>query len=168
MGMFEKLRLSETTEANIEWEITPDLAFCTFSAKGLREGLNSTGERICYFFIDNWGAEPRLYLMERGVRYVNILAEVKAPADMLIAGIVNHGGTLDAKGNFPIDAALKEWLLAEVVTPADSPYLLPIVEDEAGAEVSPAVQLPPRPGSRAPKWHSQRSLALWVATSWRR
>lgn len=35
MGMFEKLQLSEATIANIEWEITLDLAFCAFSAKGL-------------------------------------------------------------------------------------------------------------------------------------
>ena len=53
MNMFEKLQLSNTTGASIEWDMTPDLAFCTFSAKGLSEGLTSSKERVCYFFVDN-------------------------------------------------------------------------------------------------------------------
>lgn len=142
MGMFEKLQLSDATVANIEWEITPDLAFCTFSAKGLRGGLAKTGERVCYFFIDNWGDEPKLYLMERGTRYVNILAEVKAPPAMLTACITNQGTTTPSRGNYPIDSALKDWLLAEVVEPENSPYLIPVIT-EGGGEEDRGEALPP-------------------------
>lgn len=134
MGMFEKLQLSEATVANIEWEITPDLAFCTFSAKGLRGELSKSGERLCYFFIDNWGEQPRLYLMERGSRYVNILAEVKAPPAMLSDCITNQGAGPAVRGNYPIDSALKAWLLAEVVNPEDSPFLLPVISETADQE----------------------------------
>lgn len=134
MGMFEKLQMSDATVASIEWEITPDLAFCTFSAKGLRGGLAKTGERICYFFIDNWGDEPKLYLMERGARYVNILAEVKAPPALLTACITNQHTTLPSRGNYPIDSALKSWLLAEVVEPEESRFLIPASVEPAGAE----------------------------------
>ncbi|MCI5139807.1 MAG: hypothetical protein D3922_15675, partial [Candidatus Electrothrix sp. AR1] len=70
--MLSRVKLNETTVITIDWDMTPDLAFCTFSAKGLREELISTEERTCYFFIDNWGDEPKLCLMERGVRYVHI------------------------------------------------------------------------------------------------
>lgn len=138
MGMFEKLQLSEATVANIEWEITPDLAFCTFSAKGLRGELSKSGERVCYFFIDNWGDEPKLFLMERGSRYVNILAEVKAPPTMLVACISNQGTSPAARGNYPIDSALKAWLLAEVVNPEDSPFLLPVISETSDDEESGA------------------------------
>lgn len=134
MGMFEKLQLSDTTVANIEWEITPDLAFCTFSAKGLRGGLANTSERVCYFFIDNWGDEPKLYLMERGVRYVNILAEIKAPPSMMTDCIKTHGGTLSSRNNYPIDSALKDWLIAKVVEPEESPFLIPAIVEKAEDE----------------------------------
>lgn len=40
--MFDKLKLSETTVAAIDWDMTPDLAFCTFSAKGMRQELVNT------------------------------------------------------------------------------------------------------------------------------
>ena len=123
--MFEKLQLSDTTAASIEWDMTPDLAFCTFSAKGMRDELINTAERVCYFFIDNWGKEPKLYLMERGTRYVHILAEVNAPMDMMLDCITRQGGTPTSRDNFPVDDVLKEWLRVEVVEPEESAFLIP-------------------------------------------
>lgn len=134
MGMFNELKLSGSTVVQIDWEMTPDLAFCTFTAKGLREELINTSERLCYFFIDNWGDEPRLYLMERGVRHVNILAEIKAPLEMLLNCIVNQGGTPSSRDNYPIDSALKDWLLAEVMQAEDSPFLIPAHEEPVARE----------------------------------
>ena len=140
--MFKKLKLSDSTDARVEWDMTPNLAFCTFSAKGLREGLTNTRERICYFFIDNWGDEPKLYLMERGVRHVNILAEIKAPPALLTGSIINQGGTAASRDNFPVDAVLKDWLIAEVIEPDDSPYLISVLEEEPKTEDMGAI-LPP-------------------------
>lgn len=142
MGMFEKLKLSDSTDARVEWDMTPNLAFCTFSAKGLREGLTNTRERLCYFFIDNWGDTPKLYLMERGVRHVNILAEVKAPPEMVTNSIINQGGTAASRDNFPVDAVLKDWLIAEVIEPDDSPFLISVMEEEQNIE-DMGEQLPP-------------------------
>lgn len=129
MNIFKKLNLSVTTAPTIEWDMTPDLAFCTFSAKGLRDELANTGERVCYFFIDSYGDVPKLYLMERGTRHVNILAEILAPLKMLTDCISKQGGTALSKDNFPIDSTLKEWLLAEVVETENSPFLIPAVEE---------------------------------------
>ncbi len=140
--MFKNLILSDTTVAKIEWEMTPDLAFCTFSAKGLREELTNTDERVCYFFIDNWGEQPKLYLMERGIRHVQILAEIKAPVELMIDCITSQGGTPSSKNNYPIDADLKSWLRTNVVEPDDSPFLVstieePTVEEDMGAPLPP-------------------------------
>ncbi len=134
MGIFDRLNISKTTAATIEWDMTPDLAFCTFNAKGLREELSKSDERVCYFFIDNWGDAPRLYLMERGTRYVHILAEITAPVELLIECIVNQGGTSSSRDNFPIDTTIKKWLLAEVIEPAESPYLVPALSEESTDE----------------------------------
>ena len=132
--MFDKLKLSNTTTAQIEWDMTPDLAFCKFSAKGLRDTLVNTDERICYFFIDNHGDVPKLYLMERGTRYVNILAEIKAPLSMMRECIVNSGSSTSSKDNFSIDAPLRQWLLNEVVNHENSPFLIPTVDEGAEQE----------------------------------
>ncbi len=134
MDIFKKLNLSDTTVANIEWDMTPDLAFCTFTAKGLRKDLTNTSERICYFFIDSYGAEPRLYLMERGTRHVNILAEIKAPLTMLTDCIAAQGGTASSKDNYPIDSAIKKWLLAKVLEVEESPFLIPALEEDVPDE----------------------------------
>lgn len=134
MGLFEQLQLSDSTTATVEWDMTPDLAFCTFSAKGLREELNNTSERVCYFFIDNWGDRPKLYLMERGVRHVHILAEISAPLEMLQDCILRQGGTLTSRDNYCVDQALQQWLQTEVVEPEKSAYLIPVLEETAPAE----------------------------------
>lgn len=134
MNMFNKIKLSHTTPENIEWDMTPDLAFCTFSAKGLRDDLTNTDERVCYFFIDNYGDIPRLYLMERGTRYVNILAEIKAPEEMMQSCIIDHGCTLATKDNFPVNDELKTWLVSEVVENDNSPFLIPTVEEQPEEE----------------------------------
>lgn len=144
MEIFDKLKLSATTQPTIEWEMTPDLAFCTFSAKGLRDELANTSERVCYFFIDNWGEEPKLYLMERGIRYVHVLAEIKAPPAMLKQTIAGPTGAPAAKGNYPIDSTVKEWLQREVIETSESPYLIPTIEDKQDVEEEPYEVLPPR------------------------
>ncbi len=128
MSLFSQLKLSKSTSNSIEWTMTPDLAFCTFSAKGLRDALTNTEERICYFFIDNWGTQPRLYLMERGVRHVHILAEIKAPLDLLYKCITGQGGTATSRDNYPIDDLLKQWLITYVVEPEYSAYIIPMIE----------------------------------------
>ncbi len=144
MGIFDRLTISRTTVAAIDWDMTPDLAFCTFSAKGLRDELNNTGERVCYFFIDNWGDAPKLYLMERGTRYVKILAEINAPVELLSKCILNQGGSLSARDNFSIDSPLKEWLRENVIAPDDSPLLVPVTTKKNTKEDREAVDLPPR------------------------
>ncbi len=141
MDFFSQLILSDTTEASIDWDMTPDLAFCTFNAKGLREDLTSTQERICYFFIDNWGEKPRLYLMERGVRHVNILAEITAPSHLLLDCIIRQGGTSKSRNNYPIDKVVKDWLSCEVIDVEDSPYVVVAVTEKPGKES--LAELPP-------------------------
>lgn len=132
--MFKQLLLSRSNTASIEWDMTPDLAFCTFSAKGLRDTLRHNDERICYFFIDNYGEQPKLYLMERGTRFVNILAEITAPLELMCASITDHGSTMANKDNFPINDTLKEWLLHEVVECKESKYLIPTLEKDQEEE----------------------------------
>ena len=133
-AMLSRVKLSKTTVVTIDWDMTPDLAFCTFSAKGLREELISTKERTCYFFIDNWGKEAKLCLMERGVRYVHILAEITAPKEIVLDCIFRQGAKASTRENFPVDDILKEWLLAEVVDQEQSPYLLLTVAPQAEVE----------------------------------
>lgn len=129
--MFRKLKLNDVTTAQIDWEMTPDLAFSMFSAKGLRDEMVNTTERICYFYIDNWDEKPKLYLMERGIRHVNILAEIRAPQTMITECIVSQGADLSNRNNYPINSALKKWLRAEVVEREDSPFLVPTAEQDA-------------------------------------
>ncbi len=74
------------------------------------------------------------YLMERGTRYVYIPAEMTATVELLIKCILNQGGTPTSRDNFPIDFSVKAWLLAEVIEPVNSPFLIPVAGKETIAE----------------------------------
>jgi len=134
VAKFNELTLSDGSAINIEWDMTPDLAFCMFSAKGLRDELSSSDERVCYFFIDNYGEIPKLYLMERGSRFVNILAEVDAPNKLLTECITRQGQTLNVKDNFPVDELLQKWILTEVIEIENSSVLYPVTPREKAVE----------------------------------
>lgn len=134
MAKFSDLRTSDGTEVHIEWDMTPDLAFCMFSAKGVRDELSNSEERLCYFFIDNYGNSPLLYLMERGNRFVNILAEIKAPLVMLSECVTRQGKTLNVKDNFPVDSILREWIVQEVMEVEECSVLFPVLPETERAE----------------------------------
>ncbi len=141
MSMFENLKLSDTTSREIDWEMTPHLAFVSFVSKGLHKESCNTGNRICYFFIDNWGEKPKLCLMERGLKYAKVLAEIKAPLEMLQACVKHQGGTSRSRENYAIDPFIKEWLLANVVDSEDSPYLVPVIEEQKQEDMGETLPL---------------------------
>ena len=134
MARFSDLRMSNNTPVQVEWDMTPDLAFCMYSAKGVRDELSSSEERICYFFIDNYGEQPLLYLVERGNRFVNILAEIKAPQHLLSDCVTRQGKTLNVKDNFQVDSILKEWIVQEVIELDECSLLYPALPEKEGKE----------------------------------
>lgn len=126
MGMFQRLSMSDSTIRDIDWGMTPDLSFGTFESWGGRERVRSNSERICYFFIDNWGKEPRLCLMERGVKYAKVLAEIEAPADMVRNCVREQGTSSCFEKSYAINGVIKEWLLRHVVEAPGDTYVRPV------------------------------------------
>ena len=63
--------------------MTPEYTFGTFESWGGKERIRNNSERIYYFFIDAWDEEPKLCLMERGVKYAQVVAEILAPPEMV-------------------------------------------------------------------------------------
>jgi Protein of unknown function (DUF1566) len=152
MAQFKDLRLSDGSAVTIEWDMTPDLAFCMFTAKGLRKELSNSDERVCYCFIDNYGDIPKLYLVERGSRFVNIIAEIAAPNTLLTECITRQGQTLNVKDNFPVDVLLKEWIIDEVIEKENSSVLFPIILEKESVEDMGEVL----PQSTGENWQSRR------------
>ena len=77
MGLFNKLLHTEIPA--IDWAMTPEYTFGTYESWGGRERVRSKSERIYYFFIDAWDAEPKVCLMERGIKHARVVAEIDAP-----------------------------------------------------------------------------------------
>lgn len=126
MGMFHRMKVGELTIDSIDWEMTPEWAFGTFESWGGRERIRNNNERIYYFYIDNWGDEPKLCLMERGVKHARIIAEIKAPPELVQRCVNGQGEGAFYDRNFAIDEGVRSWLIDHVLDDGDDSLVQPI------------------------------------------
>ncbi|MCF8055307.1 MAG: DUF1566 domain-containing protein [Desulfocapsa sp.] len=142
MGMFQKLKIGGTVTPAIDWEMTPDMTFGTFESWGGREKVRSRisdSERVYYFFIDNWEEEPKLCLMERGVKHARVLAEIQAPEQMIKECVKDQGSSSLFEKSYAINEAIKEWLIANVLESDDTSRVIPLVEEQLVEDMGPAL-----------------------------
>ena len=151
MGLFEQVGIgNESGQAAIDWEITPALTFTIFESWGSKERVvRSKSERYYYFFIDNWEPPAKVCLMERGIKYARVLAEIDAPADLVSACIRAQGEKSGLDKCYAVDEALKQWLIDNVVE-GDGRYVRPVAlvsdheELETGLPTTDDEVAPPR------------------------
>lgn len=144
MGMFHRVQVGEQVISPIDWEMCPELSFGTYESWGGRERVRSNDERVYYFVIDNWGDEPRLLLMERGVKHARVLAEIAAPRGLVAECVAEQGWAARFEQTFGINARIREWLIGNVLDSGESSLVVPIVEDEEYEDMGPTLP------SRAP------------------
>ncbi len=125
MGLFNKLMISGIPA--IDWEMTPEYTFGTFESWGGRERVRNNTERIYYFFIDAWDEEPKLCLMERGIKHAQVVAEILAPPEMVRQCVSEQGKVALYERTHPINEQLRQWLLANVVDTDDESMVIPLV-----------------------------------------
>lgn len=144
MGMFQKLGIGDTVTPEIDWEMTPDMTFGTFESWGGREQMRSkiTGnERVYYFFIDNWEDNPKLCLMERGVKHARVAAEIKAPEQMLSDCVKSKGTSSLFEKSYAINDEIKEWLMNNVIQSQDTSAVIPLYEEHEAEDMGEALPL---------------------------
>lgn len=146
MGLFSKLMI--TGIPAIDWEMTPEYTFGTFESWGGKERVRSKKELIYYFFIDAWDEEPKLCLMERGIKHARVVAEILAPPEMVRQCVREQGKVALFERTHPINEQLKTWLLANVVDTDDESKIIPL-EEPQGADMG-ATGLPLREAVTAP------------------
>jgi hypothetical protein len=126
--MYEKVVVGKNTISPIDWEMTPDLSFGTYESWGGRERVRNNSERVYYFFVDNWGEEPKVCLMERGIKHAKVLAEIDVPLQLIKQCIEGQGDSSWFEKSYAIDDNLKQWLKDNVLEVADSPLIKPLEE----------------------------------------
>ena len=146
MGMFHKVKVGNRVISPIDWEMNPDLSFGTFESWGGRERVRNNDEFVYYFFVDNWGDEPKLCLMERAVKHARIMAEIKAPPEIVKKCVTEQGQSSSFEKSYAINEQLKEWLIDHVLDEAGDPELVVprverIVKEDMGPQL-PAIDRP--------------------------
>lgn len=139
MGLFHKVSVGEKEISPIDWEMCPELTFGTFESWGGRERVRNNGERVYYFFVDRWDDEPKLMLMERGVKHAKLMAEIKAPEKMLEKCVAEHGWAARFEQSFAINDEIREWLIQNVLDDGDQSLVIPVENEEANEDMGPTL-----------------------------
>lgn len=148
MASYHKIKVGDQTISPIDWEMTPELTFGTFESWGGRERVRNNCERIHYFFVDNWGEEPKLCLMERGVKHARILAEIKAPMELVKDCVDNQGEVAFYDRSFAINERIRSWLIDHVLDDGDTSLVRPMEEVQSVEDM----------GVRLPKWDGRKAV----------
>lgn len=148
MEDFHKIKVGNRRITPIDWEMNPSLSFGTFESWGGRERVRNNSERVYYFFIDNWGKEPKLCLMERGVKHAKVLAEILAPAELIENCVQRQGKAAIFEKSYSVDEQVKSWLIENVLGENGREELIrPVLEEEAvedmGSVLPAAGSIPP-------------------------
>ncbi len=128
MGMFHSVKIGDQVISPIDWDMTPDISFGTFESWGGRERVRNNAECVYYFFVDNWDEEPKLCLMERAVKHAKIVAEIKAPSEILKQCVKNQGSSSIFEKSYAINEQIKQWLINNILDGGDSKLIVPRVE----------------------------------------
>lgn len=142
MGMFHKVKIGDRVISPIDWEMTPDMSFGTFESWGGRERVRNNDEYVYYFFVDNWGDEPKLCLMERAVKHARIMAEIKAPPAMVRQCVAEQGTSSIFEKSYAINERIKGWLIDNVLDEkGDARLVVPRVEKIIKEDMGPLLPL---------------------------
>ena len=109
--------------------MNPDSSFGTFESWGGRERVRNNSECVYYFFVDNWGEEPKLCLMERAVKHAKIMAEIVAPPEIVKQCVKDQGSSSIFEKSYAINEQIKQWLIDNVLDNGDSKLIVPMVEE---------------------------------------
>lgn len=139
MGMFHRVQVGKKLISPIDWEMNPDLSFGTFESWGGRERVRNNDERVYYFFVDGWGEEPKLRLMERGVKHAKVLATINAPHELVKDCVENQGLVARFERSFSINEDIKQWLIQHVLDGGDINLIIPHEEKGYVEDMGPAL-----------------------------
>jgi len=144
--MFHKVKVGDKVISPIDWEMRPELTFGTFESWGGRERVRNNDERVYYFFVDDWGDTPKLCLMERGVKHARVMAEIKAPLEMMRKCVDEQGYVARFEQSFAINDQIRDWLIRNVLDDGNASLVVPVVEEEEKEDMGP-----PLPGKKKAK-----------------
>ena len=104
--------------------------------------MRNNKEYVYYFFVDNWGDEPKLCLMERAVKHARIMAEIKAPSEIIKQCVKEQGTSSNFEKSYAINEPIKEWLIDHVLDkPGDSQLVVPRLEKSCDEDMGPPLPL---------------------------
>ncbi len=98
----------------IDWNMTPQKAFEKYQVKSIDGWKYRDLDEVYYFYIDVWKGEAKVFLMKRGLKSAEDVAEVQVPKDLLHECATKNAGDPPSRGQYPIDDSIRQWLMEQL------------------------------------------------------
>lgn len=116
MLTWAEVKADRALVAEIDWEMTPALAFEVFQLKSAEAWRFRGLEQAVYFYLSTWRGENRVYLVRRSLKETETLAEIPVPAELVAARVAEAAGQDNPRGQMALGAGIEAWLRAELAT----------------------------------------------------
>ena len=106
----EELKTKKELIEKIDWDMTPQEAFEKYQVKSIGGWKHRHLDEVYYFYIDVWKEKATVFLMKRGLKSAEDVAEIKIPENLLNECVAKQAGNPPSRGQYPVDAKIKQWL----------------------------------------------------------
>lgn len=106
----EELKNRPDILALIDWDLTPQQAFEAYQLKSINAWKYRSLPEVCLFIIYVFQGQVRLLLVARTLKDTQEIAEIQVPDDLMRACLREQAGDNLARGQYPINDALRTWL----------------------------------------------------------
>lgn len=111
---WEQLKDRRDILGRIDWELTPGQAFEAFQIKGAEGWRHRSLGEAYYFYLSVWRGERRVYLVRRGIKESEVIAEAPVPTQLLEDLAAEAAGQDMPRGQIAINQAVGQWLRREL------------------------------------------------------
>lgn len=114
MLTWEQLGQRRDIIEQIDWELTPALAFEAFQIKEAEGWRHRAWSEAYYFYLSVWQGERKVYLVRRSLKQSEEIASAPVPAQLLEELAASRAGQEMPRGQIALNQAVIEWLRQEL------------------------------------------------------
>ena len=114
MLTLEELKEKPEILRHIDWELDPQEAFETYQVKSAGSWKHRHLPEVFHFYLDLWKGEAKVFLMRRGLKSAEDIAEIPVPPEMVASCLNQHLGGREVSGQYPIDDSIRNWIRSQL------------------------------------------------------
>lgn len=114
MLAWDELKRDKGLVGLIDWDMTPAEAFEAYQIKSTGSWRKRDMDEVFYFYLSVWQGQGRVLLVKRTYVQSEEIVQAPVPQQLIDSAMAAMDGQDYPRGQPPLSAGLKKWLLMEL------------------------------------------------------